>query len=998
MFALIPEDVRRLLVIGFDSSELRSFVDQKREVQVVVVEADLARAQKIEKLADRLIIESIDRLTVASFEDGEFDGIVLGNSLEKCLEPAALIRKCRIWLVDAGSLVIRVANSQHHSVLTGLCRGNWTYGATSLLDQSYIRCFARREIEKLIDVCGLKQLELQRLSRDGLREWQDAGHPRELQFDGVRLTGLSESDAADLFAEQFLFRAQPASQRDYGMTSIIIVTWNQLAHTRACVESVVMRTHRPYELIFVDNGSADGTLEYLQSFDKATLISNGSNRGFAAATNQGINAATGEQVLLLNNDCIVTTGWLDGLLEALHDDPANGLAGPLSNYVSGKQQIPVSYTHLSALDGFAWDQRKNRNLITTDRLVGFCLLVRRSALDDVGLLDEQFEVGCFEDDDLCRRAIDAGYRAIIASNVFVHHHGNATFRGADLDFDGIMRKNERRYRAKWGESTEVENRTAQSRLSLCMIVRDNENTIEACLASIRPWVDEIVIVDTGSTDRTPEICRQFDARMFDLPWTDDFSTARNESMKSATGDWIFWMDSDDIIPENQGRRLRKLVDGGHTEDCLGYVMQVHCPATDSGAMTIVDHVKLFRNRPELRFEHRIHEQILPSIRRASGNVVFTDIHVVHAGSDQTVEGQQRKLERDFRILKLDLEERPNHPFVLFNLGMTHENAGEYSLAETFLRRSIDVAGQNESHLAKAWALLVNCLRCQSRDRDAVEAASKGLTQFPDNQELLFRRGTAWQSLGMPERAIDDYRRLLISSTEPEFRSTDPGISGYKTRHNLALALNEIGQSNDAEACWRECIAGNPNFGPAYDSLVMLYQQADRLDDLQELASLIPNSPGTASVKARAQSLCFENSNEIEQAQAVLERAWTEHQDVDCLDNLARLLVIGNQNERARPILEQLLGLRPNDAAILHNLGNTLWATGHHSEAVARLKESLVIRPDAVHTAVRLAEFLTDRTQIVAARQVLKESHQRNPGNEQILSALSQLESISTSID
>src|SRR5262249_28419322 len=161
-------------------------------------------------------------------------------------------------------------------------------------------------------------------------------------------------------------------------------------------------------------------------------------------------------------------------------------------------------------------------------------------------------------------------------------------------------------------------------------VRDNERTIAPCLESIRPWVDEMIVVDTGSTDRTPELCRELGAKLFHFPWCDDFSAARNRSLDLAAGEWIFWMDSDDTIPEACGRKLRELADGQHPDHILGYVLQVHCPSSNDVAglahsrdprldVTVVDHIKLFRNRPDLRFEHRIHEQILPAIRRAGGD-------------------------------------------------------------------------------------------------------------------------------------------------------------------------------------------------------------------------------------------------------------------------------------------------------------------------------------------------------------------------------------------
>ena len=109
------------------------------------------------------------------------------------------------------------------------------------------------------------------------------------------------------------------------------------------------------------------------------------------------------------------------------------------------------------------------------------------------------------------------------------------------------------------------------RLSLCMIVRNNEETIGDCLQSIRPWVDEMIIVDTGSTDRTPQIAADLGAKLFAFPWCDDFSAARNVSLEHATGQWLFWMDSDDTIPEHCGAALRSLADGAHAPSTAGYV-------------------------------------------------------------------------------------------------------------------------------------------------------------------------------------------------------------------------------------------------------------------------------------------------------------------------------------------------------------------------------------------------------------------------------------------
>src|SRR5262249_33980822 len=102
---------------------------------------------------------------------------------------------------------------------------------------------------------------------------------------------------------------------------------------------------------------------------------------------------------------------------------------------------------------------------------------------------------------------------------------------------------------------------ARPRVSLCMIVRDEEANLPACLASAADLVDEVVVVDTGSTDRTREVAARFGARVFDFPWVDDFAAARNESLRHATGDWVFWMDADDRLDEDNRGRLRGLFAG-----------------------------------------------------------------------------------------------------------------------------------------------------------------------------------------------------------------------------------------------------------------------------------------------------------------------------------------------------------------------------------------------------------------------------------------------------
>ena len=172
-----------------------------------------------------------------------------------------------------------------------------------------------------------------------------------------------------------------------------------------------------------------GRLVILRRQAGIRLIENATNRGFPAGCNQAMRIATGDQILLLNNDTIVTPGWLGRLLSVLKAHPDVGLVGPVSNYVSGVQCVQSHFSTLETLEAFAhqWARDNAGQVHRTERLVGFCLLIKRAVIDRIGLLDEQFGLGNFEDDDYVRRAREAGFEAVIAREAFIHHFGSISF-------------------------------------------------------------------------------------------------------------------------------------------------------------------------------------------------------------------------------------------------------------------------------------------------------------------------------------------------------------------------------------------------------------------------------------------------------------------------------------------------------------------------------------------------------------------------------------------
>ena len=241
-----------------------------------------------------------------------------------------------------------------------------------------------------------------------------------------------------------------------GMVSIVILTFNQLKYTRECIESIKNHTAEQHEIVFVDNGSTDGTAKWLKNLVKNNshykLIENKKNLGFSKGCNQGIKASTGEYILLLNNDVVVTENWLSGMLDCLNSAPDIGIVGPMTNNISGPQKLPeVNYSSIDDLAEYARKfRKKNRNRrIPCRRVVGFCMLFRRQLIDKIGPLDEKFGSGNFEDDDFCLRASLTGYRNMIAGDVFIHHYGSKTFIGNKIDYASSLNGNKKIFIEKW---------------------------------------------------------------------------------------------------------------------------------------------------------------------------------------------------------------------------------------------------------------------------------------------------------------------------------------------------------------------------------------------------------------------------------------------------------------------------------------------------------------------------------------------------------------------
>jgi GT2 family glycosyltransferase/2-polyprenyl-3-methyl-5-hydroxy-6-metoxy-1,4-benzoquinol methylase len=251
----------------------------------------------------------------------------------------------------------------------------------------------------------------------------------------------------------------PAVTGVFPRASIVVVTFNNLALNRLCLQSIYARTDWPnFEVIVVDNASADGTPQYLRQEEQTRpnlrVVLNDSNLGFAAANNIGIKMATGEYIVLLNNDTVVSRAWLTNMIRHLATRLQVGLIGPVTNEIGNEAKIPVGYGSLNEMPEWAAGHVREHDGQTFEIpvLAMFCVAMRREIVEQVGLLDERFGLGMFEDDDYTRRIKEAGYTSVCAFDSFVHHVGRSSFKLlGDQKYFEIFMRNRSLYEQKWGE-------------------------------------------------------------------------------------------------------------------------------------------------------------------------------------------------------------------------------------------------------------------------------------------------------------------------------------------------------------------------------------------------------------------------------------------------------------------------------------------------------------------------------------------------------------------
>jgi glycosyltransferase involved in cell wall biosynthesis len=353
-------------------------------------------------------------------------------------------------------------------------------------------------------------------------------------------------------------------------------------------------------------------------------------------------------------------------------------------------------------------------------------------------------------------------------------------------------------------------------LSLCMIVRDEEQMLPRCLAAVAPAVDEIVIVDTGSSDATVEIARSFGAKVIEFPWTGSFSDARNVSFEAATGDWVMYLDADEVLVAEDVERLRALT-GRTWREAFYLVETSYTGELGDGGSMVNNALRVFRNRPEYRFKDRLHEQIAHTLPTyIPGRVEQTPIRVTHYGYLGSVRDAKEKSGRNIELLRTQAAEAPKTPFLHFNLGSEYIVVGDYNAAIEELKTARALV-REEGNLTRAeyvpslYARLVMVLRTAGKLIEADSAAAEGLELFPQFTDLVLAQARIAQLQGDADKAKALFARALEMGEAPARYAPTVGSGTFLARLQLAELHLELGEVAEARQALQWCVDNHPEF-------------------------------------------------------------------------------------------------------------------------------------------------------------------------------------------
>lgn len=343
-------------------------------------------------------------------------------------------------------------------------------------------------------------------------------------------------------------------------------------------------------------------------------------------------------------------------------------------------------------------------------------------------------------------------------------------------------------------------------ISLCMIVKNEESNLDSCLKSIKDMVDEIVVVDTGSSDRTKEVAQIYTDKVYDFAWSNDFSKARNFSIEKASNDWVLILDADEIVTCFDSESVRNFISGN--QKCVGRIKRVNIFEDDYGTKKYFERVNRLFNTKNFHYEGIIHEQVISQDRELY-DARDIDICADHIGYTREVINRTKKIDRNLELLTEAVKVDNRDPYLYYQLGKTCFMAKKYKDANIYFKKALELGAdfrlEYVEDLVESYGYsLVNS--GQYAESLTMEQYKKYYGLIPDYNFLM---GIVYMNNAMFDRAVNAFK-----ACEGDVEGKIEGVSTFLPNYNIGVIYECLGYIKEAASYYKKC----GNYAPAVKRL------------------------------------------------------------------------------------------------------------------------------------------------------------------------------------
>lgn len=526
--------------------------------------------------------------------------------------------------------------------------------------------------------------------------------------------------------------------------------------------------------------------------------------------------------------------------------------------------------------------------------------------------------------------------------------------------------------ARLGEKFEIDTTHVGIRLSACLIIKNEEAHLERCLSSLRGIVDEIVVVDTGSTDGSLAVAEKFGAKIGHFDWCDDFSAARNASLQLATGEWVLWIDADEELDPASAVKL----DNARMHPQFGgFQIQIVNFTADGGDDTFYVHnpIRLFQRLPGVHFTGRIHEQICNSLKALGLPGANLDgAKLLHHGYRPSEMVAKDKINRTVALLRQEVLDQPEEPFHWFNLCNALFADERWAEAEHAGRTCARYLKPNDPYGTLAYQLLIGSMSAQDKLERALETCEEAEQRGFGGLLIDFERANVLLKLNRAEEALVAIDRCLAADW-PEDMTGDRSIALFKRQIVRGQILALLSRYDEALKMFEIALEANRTYGPALYSKAATLEKAGHPKQAYEYFLAGREDAAVHQLCTKGAARTALKLGLVQQAAELYQVAWNadprdyecwigwieaasawgdsatvvhayeafvQHQEPtpDILVNWGRALQASGQLERALTVFTEAIKRDPDNANAYFNCGDLLYQLGEYADA-AHLYES-----------------------------------------------------------